>query len=154
MSRSHLVGVSLALAFWACSTPAHAEPGCSLDSLTGPAFGFYDPLSFQPTTTLGSINLCCTEMGSSSVLLELSTGHSGDATERSMVSGGNELVYNLFLDAAYAQVWGDGSNGTARYEVAQPADGCTSLPVYGRMPARQPVPAGAYSDTLTVTLTF
>lgn len=51
-------------------------------------------------------------------------------------------------------VWGDGSGGTATVSGALALPGAIDHTVYGRLPARQNVGAGAYTDTLTVTLNF
>jgi spore coat protein U-like protein len=53
-------------------------------------------------------------------------------------------------------VWGDGTAGTAT--VVQPKvmrnKPPAAITIYGRIPAGQDVSAGAYGDTLTVTITW
>jgi len=50
-------------------------------------------------------------------------------------------------------VWGDKSNGTSNFSALLNLLPVT-LPVYGRIPARQNANAGSYSDTIVVTLLF
>lgn len=70
-----------------------------------------------------------------------------------MTNGTDNLAYNLYTTSGHASVWGDGTASTV-------TQGATSagLPavytVYGRMPANQYKSAGAYTDLVTVTLTY
>ena len=76
-----------------------------------------------------------------------------------MLSGANPLNYNLYFDAAYTQVRGDGTGGSqtggANFTLSNSnkTDSTTST-IYGRAPALQDVAAGTYSDTITVTITY
>ena len=54
---------------------------------------------------------------------------------RRMHRRGRHLEYNLYLDAARTQVWGDGSRGTLRYQTRPVAGRIESVPIYGRFPA-------------------
>ncbi len=93
---------------------------------------------------------------------------------RQMLSGGGQmLAYNLYLDVNHTMIFGNGSSGTsdvtycftgvniascsgATY-TGSPAGANSqsqSFPVYGLLPASQNVSAGAYTDTLTATVTF
>jgi spore coat protein U-like protein len=75
-----------------------------------------------------------------------------------MVSGANALQYNIYLTPSYAQIVGDGSAGTYA-----PSDSGTVTSgqvykvtgnLYGYMPPSQDVPAGAYTDSIVVTVTY
>ena len=63
------------------------------------------------------------------------------------------------LDAARAQVWGDGTNstgtvaGTTSFVWFQTSKTANHT-VYGRVPAQQNAASGAYTDTIVVTITF
>lgn len=46
-------------------------------------------------------------------VVTLSTGISGTYAARTMVSGPNTLTYNMYVDTARTQIWGDGSPGTS-----------------------------------------
>jgi spore coat protein U-like protein len=112
------------------------------------SFGNYDWTVAAPTDTAGSMTYTCT----STALVFLSTGSSGNYTQRTMLSGTNSLGYNLYTDAARTQVWGDLFNG-GTIQVA-PAGVPATLSVYGRIPAGQNVATGSYTDSITVTFFF
>jgi spore coat protein U-like protein len=125
---------------------AHAAT-CDLNP-QGANFGTYDPLSPGPLDTVGNVNIRCD--GIVALTVSLGPGN-GSYDERRMLGGGAELAYNLYTDAARTIVWGDGSGSTGNVSInAQNAD----IPVYGRMPGRQPIPAAAYADTIVVTITY
>jgi spore coat protein U-like protein len=68
-----------------------------------------------------------------------------------MMSAGNLLSYNLYLDPTRLTIWGDGSAGTGTVN----STGITgSSTVYGRIPARQNAVVGMYADVVIVTVTF
>jgi spore coat protein U-like protein len=73
-----------------------------------------------------------------------------------MVSGADQLFYNLYLDAARTIIWGDGTGGTQSFFIGNPQGNNQdlSVPMFGRIPASQNVKVGAYTDTVTVTLSF
>jgi spore coat protein U-like protein len=72
-----------------------------------------------------------------------------------MVSGGNELVYNLYTSAARTTVWGDGSGATSTVSgVGAGLLTASTHTVYGRIGVNQDANPGSYSSTVTVTLTF
>jgi len=125
-------------------------------------FGIYVPTAAAPTDGVGSVRVRCS-LGGTGVLplltsydIGLSAGHSGSTAVRQMRSSGNRLDYNLYLDPARSRVWGEA--GTAD-EATVPYG--TSLfgtwvqtDIYGRITARQNVPAGSYSDTITITVSY
>ena len=80
----------------------------------------------------------------------LNDGNNFAATTRRMAAGANFVPYGLFKDAARATAWGN--TGTAR--LAGTGTGATvAVPVYGRVTSRNS-PAGAYTDTITATITY
>jgi spore coat protein U-like protein len=84
----------------------------------------------------------------------------GDAYAQRVMggSGANTLQYNLFTTAALAQVFGDGSGGTGT--VAGTGLGvatANAVQVFGQVPdsaTNQAAVPGAYTDTITVTVTY
>lgn len=127
--------------------PAVASAACSL-SVQSANFGAYDVFDNNPVDSVGNVNVTC-DMATS-YTIALSPGN-GTYVNRRMLSGSNELLYNLYTDAARTIVWGDGSSSTATVMGMGTSSNHT---IYGRLPARQNVSVGAYSDTVTVTLTF
>ena len=74
-----------------------------------------------------------------------------------MVNEDKTLVYNLYTQANYAIIWGDGSPGTAvisdSYSVGQDTIS-NQYPIYGRIPAGQNSYIGSYIDILIVTVNY
>jgi spore coat protein U-like protein len=126
------------------------------------AFGSYNPLAFGNTDSTGSVQVSCG--GVASVLLPynlaISTGGSASYASRRMSSGGYTLSYNLYTDATYTTIFGDGSGGSVYKSGSFTLDLLGLSPpqlhtVYGRLPGRQLTTApGVYTDTINVTLTY
>ncbi len=128
---------------------AQALGTCSVTSATSLAFGTYDPFSTAAVLVSGFVRHRCAKPALPRI--SLSAGSGASFAPRRMRSAIDVLAYNLYLDAACTQVWGDGSAGTREYiAVTQNAD----VPVYGRIPAGQDVSAGTYGDVVTVTFNF
>jgi spore coat protein U-like protein len=144
-----------AIAWLGCVGTASAQTRCSITNAVGPRFGPYDTLGTSPVDSAGYISFRCENVGPSDVIrIELSRGDSNSFQPRHMSRRGQQLEYNLFLDAARTLIWGDGSRGTTLYQ-ARPIEGRTeSVPVYGRIPPRQSVTPGAYSDHVVLTLNY
>jgi len=119
---------------------------CTAQS-TGVAFGSYDTLSNGPLDSTGSINVQCDL--STAFTIDLGTG-SGTYGQRTLTGGGRVLDYNLYTDSTRMLVWAD---GTAGGDVSDSGTN-VSVPVYGRIPQRQNVGAGIYSDTVVITVSY
>jgi spore coat protein U-like protein len=138
---------------------------CSV-AATGVNFGAYDLSLLTPNDSTGNVTVTCTYLppgGANGVdiLATLSTGVSGSFSPRQMASGPARLNYNLYRDIARSSIWGTGVSGTsvatASLTVGPGVGNGTrtaEFPVYGRIPARQTVETGSYSDTIVVTVTF
>ena len=114
------------------------------------AFGAYTQTLVNQS---GSITVLCTNGTPYNVGLDAGTGSGSTVTTRKMsASGGGTLNYALYRDAAHSNNWGttigtDTVTGTGSGLLQ-------TLTVYGQIPASQTPLAGAYSDTVTVTLTY
>ena len=133
---------------------ATVVPNCRL-SVPPLSFGIYDPLdgnSAQPADASTIITVTCTRSTGAAVSfdfgLNASTGDiramSGPATER--------LEYQIYRDSAHSQVWSQGDNAVR--VVSRGINDAEQLTVFGRIPPRQEVGPGAYSDLLTATVDF
>lgn len=143
---------------------------CSV-SATGVAFGAYNHLSGSPLDSTGTVTVQCTGGGllsakNVSYTIQLNAGSSGSFSPRKLASGANLLDYNLYRNSARTTIWGNGSGGTSTVGGSFTLGNCVLFllcsdetesrnhTVYGRIPASQNVPAGSYSDTITVTVNY
>jgi spore coat protein U-like protein len=141
---------------------AHAAVSCRV-AATGPAFGTYSPTNTAATVANGTLTATCTLTGGTTTAVTLtssySTGSSGTFSSRVMLSGTSRLSYNLYYDAAYTQIRGDGTGGsqtgsaTMTLTRAAPTQDVEST-IYGRVTAGQDVAPGTYTDTITITVTY
>ena len=142
-----------ALAPWAfalaLALTAQQGHACTLN-VTGVNFGSYDVFSNAALDSTGNIDVNCPSgIGYSIALSEGGGRHA----QRVMSSGGHRLNYNLYNEANRGLVWGDATSGTTR--VSGTGIGVSvNHAIYGRIPARQNVDAGSYSDIIIVALTF
>ena len=155
----------LPVILFSCTALAASEESCALlqscsVSATAVNFGTYDPLSGSAAQSSGTVTVDCQVLLVGlfvSWTVTLSTGSSGSYVARQLRSGVNSLSYNLYTNAARTSVWGDGTNGTGVVS-ANPflivGSNTVNYTVYGSIPAAQDRPAGTYSDTLTVTMTY
>ncbi len=141
--------------------PALAAVSCTAAAV-GVAFGVYNPLASTPASSSGSIQVSCTSTNPGTTTISLtayySRGSSSSFNPRTLRSGANVLNYNLYFDAAYTRIRGDGTGGTqtgsATLRLGRNQTGTASGVIYGRIPAGQDVAPGLYSDTITVTVTY
>ncbi|PNU01920.1 Csu type fimbrial protein [Novosphingobium guangzhouense] len=131
---------------------------CSI-SVTSLNFGTYNPANSAPTTATASATANCISVTlamNATVDFALSAGTSGNAAARQMANGTARLNYNIYQDAGYTTVWGNGSNGgTAQsMQIVNLLSFTGTKTAYGRIPAKQYVKTGVYSDSIIVTFTF
>lgn len=118
-------------------------------------FGYYDPLganASQPADASSLLTVMCTR--NTTATISFDSGLHGFAEgDRGMSGQGQErLRYQIYRDSARSQVWMTGAEAmrTLSKGVSQPDE----LTVFGRIPPRQEVEPGAYSDVLTATVDF
>lgn len=142
----------------AVPVPALAQGGgaqtCSVTT-SDVVFPSYDVFATADTTTAGAVRFQCTKSQQTPVSITLTSG-SLLAGSRFMsgVGTSDRLSYNLFRDAAYSLVWGDGTGGTSVFAVTNRSTSQVSVPIYGRIPKNQDVSVGTYADTITATLNY
>jgi spore coat protein U-like protein len=120
---------------------------CSL-AVQAVDFGAYDVFSNRSVDGTGSLQVSCDVAAPYSIVL---SAGSGAYAARVMSQGPYTLMYNLFTDPALTTVCGDGSAGTA---VVTGNTASATIPVYGRIPARQNAHVGPYADTIVVIVEF
>jgi spore coat protein U-like protein len=120
----------------------------SASSLTFAASGVIATAINQTST----IQVQCTNTTAYNIGLNPGTATGATVTTRKMTSGSNTINYSLFRDAGMTSNWGQtvgtdtvSSTGTGAVQ---------SFTVYGQVPAQSTPAPGAYSDTITVTVTY
>jgi len=123
------------------------------------AFGNYDPLVANAVTPLdlsSTVTVACTKGTVATVGLDAGQNAAfATGTTRAMTSGGGSptyLSYEIFKDAGHTTVWGNAGAALVNYTAASKAS--VALTDYGRILAGEDQPVGAYSDTVTATITF
>lgn len=134
------------------------NPTCTV-SATAVAFGTsINPLVSSSLTPTGTITVACTNGFASTTFTIAATAGSGSFAQRYMKdSASNQMNYNLYTDTNHTVIWGDGTGGSSVINGANEA-ATTTYTVYGKLsfpqtlgPATYP---DAYSDTITMTLTY
>lgn len=159
MNSRIVARVALLLA-WLAPWPAAAFVTCTFSSTPGLAFGPYDDASPLPANGATSVVARCFRLGGSSdanVTLQIGpSANSGSIAARQLRSGANPMNYNLYRDAARMQVWGQtaGVDTVSVSVTGIPNFGTrnASFTIYGRIPALESVPVGAYSDSVQLTV--
>ncbi|HEX4739654.1 MAG TPA: spore coat U domain-containing protein [Allosphingosinicella sp.] len=167
MMVKHITGAALAASVAAAFTaPADAattsanlgvsatnSSTCTL-STSPVAFGTMNAVSGSSVDAAGSITVTCTNGTSWSAAADAGSGSGATLATRKLVSGGNLLNYALYTDSARTNVWGDGSSGNSTLS-GTGSGSAQNVTVYGRIAAGQTgAPAGSYSDTVSVTVTY
>lgn len=127
---------------------ATVQATCLISAATM-AFGTYTGVLAETTST---ISVTCTNTTAYNVGLNVGLGTGATVTSRKMMNAAVLLNYALFRDAGRTLNWG---NTVSTDTLAGTGTGVQqSLTVYGRIAAGQFVTPGAYSDTITATITY
>lgn len=119
------------------------------------AFGLYDPTAVTDDTAAGTVTVTCTLGTPYTVALDAGANESaaGDITTRRMLANTSDyLSYQLYKEVGRTSVWGD--TGTDRVTGQSGLGLPQAITVYGTIPKNQNVAAGAYLDTVLVTVTY
>lgn len=128
-------------------------------TVTGALLNFgnnIDPLSTAlPVDASSALTVTCTNTTPYAVALDAGSNAGGAANfgSRAMKSGANLLSYQLYLNAGRTSVWGDGSGGSLT-ATGTGTGSSQSLTIHGRLPSLTGTIPGAYTDTVTVTITY
>jgi spore coat protein U-like protein len=123
-------------------------------STTALAFGSVDTISGADVDSTGSLSIRCTNGTAWTATAGVGAGAGASYANRRMTSGANLLNYNIYTTAARVTVWGNNAGGT-QWIAGTGTGAAQAVTVYGRVSAGQTsVPAGAYTDTVAVTITY
>lgn len=128
------------------SAPARAA--CTID-LEPVSFGIVD--TQRQTSGTGQVVVRCDSAATFTV--GISPGGGGE-TRRMLGPDGTRLDYYLFSEAGRSVPWGDGQAIGPPVSASSDGTGQQRLTIYGTIPPQSGIPAGAYDDSLQVTLTF
>lgn len=122
-----------------------AEVAASCQITTNPlAFGAFDPS--VGTTGTAALDVACTSGSTGTVTLS-------SANTWTMVDGTDTLAYGLYTDSGHATVWDSTTVGQSVTGAGLSTP--TSFTVYGKIDAQPAAKvSAAYSDTVTVTVTY
>ncbi len=119
---------------------------------TAMAFGTYTNTALTSTAT---VTPTCSNTTPYNVGLDVGTATGATVTTRGMFVAGTPgvvLNYGLYSDAGFTTVWGPtvGTNTVA----GTGSGAAQAITVYGQVLAGQLVAPGAYTDTITATVTY
>ena len=161
------LGAVAAIALCAAASPAYADDTTSTLGVsatvtancavtTSPiAFGNIDVTTSANVDGTGGISVTCTNGTAWTATADAGTGSGATLAVRKLTSGSDLLNYALYTDSGHTTAWGDGVGGTTA-TITDTGTGTTqSKTIYGRVPTGQTgAPAGSYSDSVTVTVTY
>ncbi|WP_322866322.1 spore coat U domain-containing protein [Aquicoccus sp. G2-2] len=123
---------------------------CILATGTALSFATVNTATTSNEVTPGLVTVTCTATRSA-ITVTLDGGDNLDGSDRQMKSTNNDLLpYEVFSDSGHTEAVA--VNGTI-YDKGVTAAIPQVIPVYGQVPAGS-YNAGAYSDTITVTLNY
>jgi spore coat protein U-like protein len=154
----------LLLAGWAAS-PASAietvtdafdvsitiQPACNITADSDLSFGTQSYLNETHEAEV-SVDIQCTNGTTGRISLDDGTG-GGSVIARTMEYQGNSIEYSLYTNSDYTTHWGDGTSGSSTVDHIG-TGAATALTIYGRTPVQGEPPAGTYSDTVTITVSY
>lgn len=134
---------------------ATVTSNCALTT-TAVAFGNIDVTANANTDTTGGVSVTCTSGTAWIASADAGVGTGATLATRVMLNGTNKLNYALYTDSLRSTVWGSGVTGTSTSTITGTGTGTAQAnTIYARVPSGQTgLPAGAYADTVGVTVTY
>ena len=133
---------------------------CQITHADDLAFGHAagSPARLAQAQQVGWLSVACSR--DTLYVLGLDRGNAqGSSVGRRLMAGsqpgnGDLLQYQLYIDAAGATVWGDGSSGGGSTVSGVGSGAAQAYAVYGRLPAQDRPGADRYISVVTASLTF
>lgn len=124
---------------------------CVFSSSAPVAFPAQGVLTAAVNST-GTVSAQCTNTTPYNVSLDPGGASGATTTTRKMTNGAATVSYALYRNSGMTQNWG---NVVGTDTLAGTGNGAVqALTVYGQVPAQTTPAAGAYSDTVNVTITY
>ncbi len=153
-----LLGVLILVVAGTCSGAARAQ-SCTF-GITNMTFGNIDVTANAAVNTTATFTANCTGTKNKIVRIcpNISTGTGGSATgnPRELLSGSNQLNFNLFQNSTHTTVWGSYlwpfsgtyTAPTVNITLNSSGSGSTTKTIYGQVAAaQQTTPAGTYTSS-------
>ncbi|PKB14025.1 spore coat protein U-like protein [Novosphingobium kunmingense] len=124
--------------------------GCTINALP---LTFIAPAASNPAiNSITSLTVQCTP--NIAFTIDIDTGLYGNGINRRVrhTTSNAYINYDVYRDPPRSQVWGTGQAKNVTGNSGP--TGTVVVPVYGRLGATNNLRAGAYTDTLTVTISF
>ena len=142
----------------ALANPSPFGVSCTV-TISNVSFGFYRPSNTTPNDSTGTATVYCQRGSKATYTLKMSVGSIPSTGARTLSAGAKTLNYDIYLDSARTQKWGDGTNGTVfvrdTMNIPNEKTGRTFVyPIYGRIPPGQKQNLGSYLDSITATLNY
>lgn len=124
---------------------------CVINSTSTLDFGTTGMLTANVDST-STLAVQCTNTTPYSIGLDAGLGTGATVAVRKLTNGTKLINYSLYTSSARTTVWG---NTVGTDTVAGTGNGASqSYTVYGRVPAQTTPAPAAYTDTITVTVTY
>lgn len=129
------------------SVSGHCNPTFAVTDID---FGTHGLLT-APIDNIATVSPQCTNTTPYQIGLD-NGQHASGSTRRMRSAAGQFVRYELYRNNARTQRWGSTAGSDT---VGQTGSGLPQgTSIYGRVPAQTSAPAGSYSDTVTVTITY
>jgi len=128
---------------------------CSI-SVPTVSFGSFAVSSVRTTSVNATVTCSGLLSLAVSYTVTFSTGSANIYNPRSMAQGANRLNYNLFKNAAFTQILGNGTSSTVTFTdsyLLALGPVTRTYTVYARLPSQPLAAAGTFQDTITATVT-
>ncbi|TIN25919.1 MAG: spore coat U domain-containing protein [Mesorhizobium sp.] len=124
---------------------------CTISSASTLNFGSSGVIAANVDQT-STVQVQCTNTTPYNVGLDAGTGSGATVAARKMTNGASTITYSLYSDSGRTTVWGStiGTNTVS----ATGTGSAQSFTVYGRVPTQSTPAPAAYTDTVTVTVTY
>jgi spore coat protein U-like protein len=125
---------------------------CLINSASNLSFGNSQGVLSANVDQTSTIVVQCTNTTTYDIGLDAGTGSGASVTTRKLTGGGATINYKLYSEPTHTTIWG---NTVSTDTVSATGNGAAqSYTVYGRIPAQTTPAPNAYSDTITVTVTY
>ena len=152
----NLLRLCLAAALALLPALASAAYGCSVSS--GGISAAYSPTAATTTIVQTSFTITCTRALSDATTMSYAVaadnGAHAQGTHNRAAFGSSFLAYDVFKDSACASQWRGTQTITGTLNFSGSTSASVTVPFWGCITASQNVPAGTYTDSVTMTLTY